>query len=358
MVILMKLPNGFGSVYKLSGKRRHPWVAAKTFGWKINEETGKAKQLQKPIGYFATRQEAMTALVNYNENPYDIETENITFSEVYEKWTEEYFPTLGSNSSIRTITSAYKYCRPLYNMRMRDIRVNHLEQTIREATVGNSTKSRMKSVFNLIYKYAMKHEIVDKDYAQLCDSVKKPSSKIIRIPFSDDEIALLWDHIVFPFVDMVLIGIYSGWRPQELAILKTADIDLNAMTFTGGLKTDAGKNRTVPIHPIILNLVKKNYEKAICMNSDYLFNDENGQQGTSLTYDKYRNRWKKIMKRFDLDHKPHDTRHTFITKPKAAGMNEYILKLIVGHAINDITEDTYTHRTMDDLHQEIRKITH
>ena len=23
----MKNPNGFGSVYKLSGKRRHPWVA-------------------------------------------------------------------------------------------------------------------------------------------------------------------------------------------------------------------------------------------------------------------------------------------------------------------------------------------
>lgn len=28
-----KLPNGYGSVYKLSGNRRKPWVAAKTFGW-------------------------------------------------------------------------------------------------------------------------------------------------------------------------------------------------------------------------------------------------------------------------------------------------------------------------------------
>lgn len=352
----MKLPNGFGSVYKLSGKRRHPWVAAKTFGWEINEETGKSKQIQKPIGYYATRQEAMTALVNYNENPYDIDAEQMTFSDVYDKWADIHFQTLGSKSSIRTITAAYKYCKPLYNMRMRDIRVNHLEQTINDADVGDTTKTRMKSVFNLMYKYALKHEIVDKNYAQLCDNIKKPKPKIVRIPFSDDEIDLLWNHLEFPFVDMVLIGIYSGWRPQELAILKTAGVDLEGMTYTGGLKTDAGKNRTVPIHPIVFDLVKKNYAKAVAMGSNYLFNDEDGQQGTFLTYDKYRGRWKKIMKRLCLDHKPHDTRHTFITKAKAANMNEYILKLIVGHTINDITEETYTHRTIKELHKEIRKI--
>lgn len=320
----MKLPNGFGSVYKLSGKRRCPWVAAKTFGWEINEETGKAKQIQRPIGYYPTRQEAMIALANYNENPYDIDTESITFSQVYEKWSDAYFPTFTSTSSVRTVTAAYKYCKPLYNMRMRDIRVNHLEQTIHDAQVGDVTKARVKSVFNLMYKYAMKHEIVDKNYAQLCDSIKKPKPLIVRTPFSNEDITALWEHIEFPFADMILVGIYSGWRPQELAVLKICDIDLDAMTFTGGLKTDAGRNRIVPIHPIVFDLVKQNYEKAISMNSEYLFNDESGQQGTSLTYDKYRGRWTKVMKRMHLDHKPHDTRHTFITKAKAAGMDEYI----------------------------------
>jgi integrase len=239
---------------------------------------------------------------------------------------------------------------------MRDIRVSHLEKTIHDADVGSATKSRMKSIFNLMYKYAMRHEIVDKDYAQLCNTVKKSKPKIIRVPFSDDEISTLWNNLNFPFVDMVLIGIYSGWRPQELAILKIADIDFDNMTYTGGIKTDSGRNRTVPIHPIIADLVKKNYEFAISIKSDYLFNDENGQQGTSLTYDKYRGRFNKIMKRFGFEHRPHDTRHTFITKAKAVDMNEYILKLIVGHAIKDITENTYTHRTINDLHREIQKI--
>lgn len=55
-----KLPNGYGSVYKLSGNRRKPWVAAKTFGWILDEEKGTAKQVQRPIGYFPTKSEALT----------------------------------------------------------------------------------------------------------------------------------------------------------------------------------------------------------------------------------------------------------------------------------------------------------
>ena len=155
---------------------------------------------------------------------------------------------------------------------------------------------------------------------------------------------------------MVLIGIYSGFRPQELAVLRVEDIDLEAQTMTGGLKTDAGRNRIVPIHSRIRELVEKNYEKAAALGSPTLFNDENGQQGMSLTYDKYRGRFNKIRKRFSLDHRPHDTRHTFITLAKEAGVNEYILKLIVGHAIVDVTEKVYTHRTIEELRAEIEKI--
>ena len=98
-------------------------------------------------------------------------------------------------------------------------------------------------------------------------------------------------------------------------------------------------------------------KEAIAMQSEYLFNDANGQQGTHMTYDKYRNRFKKVMNRLKFDHRPHETRHTFITKAKACNVDEYILKLIVGHAIEDITEKVYTHRTMEQLRKEIEKIT-
>lgn len=347
----LKLPNGFGSVYKLSGRRRNPYRAIKTGEWLYDKEKDRLIQKRFTIGYYPTKQAAMQALAAYNENPYDIKTDTITFSEVYDKWSEEHFKKIVPSAQ-RTWKSAYSYCEALYNMRMKDIRVIHLEAAINNAKVGNSTKGRMKSLFNLMYQYSMKHEIVDKDYARLCNSVKKEKALREPVPFSPDEVAILWDNLDIPFVDMILIDIYSGWRPQELAILKTADIDLTENTMFGGLKTDAGKNRYVPIHPLILPLIKNRYDES----KEYLFNDEDGQQGTYMTYDKYRKRFEKVMNRLKMDHRPHECRHTFISKAKEANMDEYILKLIVGHAITDVTEKVYTHRTMEQLQKEICKI--
>lgn len=62
------------------------------------------------------------------------------------------------------------------------------------------------------------------------------------------------------------------------------------------------------------------------------------------------------MKALNMKHRPHETRHTFITNAKACNMDEYVLKLIVGHAIEDITEKTYTHRTIEQLKSEMEKL--
>lgn len=77
----MRLPNGFGSVHKLSGKRRKPWRVRITTGW-----TKDSKQIFANIGYYATRNEAMIVLAEYNKNPWNIKEENLTFEEIYESW--------------------------------------------------------------------------------------------------------------------------------------------------------------------------------------------------------------------------------------------------------------------------------
>lgn len=351
----MRMANGNGSVYKMKGKRRKPWRAIVTVGIEYNEETHKARQKRRVVGDYTSQKEALEALTVYRQNPYDIDTNKITFAEVYEKWSVEHFKKIVP-SAARTWKSAFSYFSPIHDMKFVAIRPNHIEGCITDAKVGDSTKQRMKSLCNMMYRYALKYEIVTVNYADMCDSVKRPRPSIIREPFTDAEEKILWDNLDFPFVDMVLIGIYSGWRPQELAVLKIADVDLDNGFYTGGLKTDAGRNRTVPIHSKVYELVRRNYEKAVAMESEYLFNDENGQQGTFLTYDKYRGRFKKINAKFHFSHKPHDTRHTFITKGKDAKMDEYILKLIVGHEISDVTEKVYTHRTLGQLKEEIEKI--
>lgn len=373
----MRRANGTGNIYKMKGgKRRKPWRVRVTVGWELNPKTGRCKQNLKTLGYYASRAEAEAALVAYQECPYDLNTKDITFKELYEQWTEDYFKKLTSISSERTITSAYRYCSGLYNMKMRDIRIYHLQECMDKGYIipdrgkekgqkryaSACTKGRIKSMFNLMFDWAYAREIVDRNYARAFELDKETKIKQVREKrkntiFSNEEIDLLWKNVdKIAFVDMVLCGIYSGWRPQELAILKIKDIDLELQVMYGGMKNDAGKDRCVPIHPLIQPLIEKRYAEAKELGSNYLFNDINGQQGIYMTYDKYRGRFNKVVERLQMDHHPHETRHTFITKAKRVRMEEYILKRIVGHAINDNTEKTYTHREIEELKAEMRKI--
>ena len=60
-----KRANGTGSVYKLSGRRRHPYVAIITSGWELNDD--KSTQKRRILGTFRTRNEALIALADYNK---------------------------------------------------------------------------------------------------------------------------------------------------------------------------------------------------------------------------------------------------------------------------------------------------
>lgn len=70
---IMKLPNGYGSVHKLSGNRRNPWRARKTTGWSLDKKTMKYKQEYTTLGYYPTKKDALQALAAYNEQPYDLD---------------------------------------------------------------------------------------------------------------------------------------------------------------------------------------------------------------------------------------------------------------------------------------------
>ena len=119
----MKLANGVGSVYKLSGNRRNPYIVRKTVGWDIDTETGKRKQLYITIGYAPTRAKGLEMLMEYNKNPYDIEASKITFAEVYEKWSAEKFPTI-SNSNAKSYKASYGCCTILQNRIFLTFRIN------------------------------------------------------------------------------------------------------------------------------------------------------------------------------------------------------------------------------------------
>ena len=143
-------------------------------------------------------------------------------------------------------------------------------------------------------------------------------------------------------------------RPIELVSIRNKDIDFEKCCIIGGAKTEAGRNRIIPVHPKIEHLIKYRFNEE----NEYLFNDYNKltKEVTPLTYDKYRGRFKKVMTAVGMTHNPHETRHTFITQAKYCNVNEYILKKIIGHEISDITESVYTHRNIETYKEEIAKI--
>lgn len=61
-----------------------------------------------------------------------------------------------------------------------------------------------------------------------------------------------------PIIDVILLQCCSGWRPQELCLIKLKNVDLENWTFMGGMKTKDGFNRIVPIHSRIRPLVDTN----------------------------------------------------------------------------------------------------
>lgn len=369
-----RLPNGFGQITEIKNRNlRKRYRAIVTIG---KTEDGKPIQkLLKPEAFFSTYNEAYEALVEYNRNPYDI-SDDITVKELYERWTEFYFKKLKNDSSKRTITSAWKYCSSVYYMRAKDIRARHIKGCMEEGTAvirgvekkpTAGVKSRIKSMFNLMLDYALEYELVDKNYArtfEISNGIveEQEATKKAHIPFTDEELEKLWDNVdKYKYIDMVLIQCYSGWRPQELGLIELKNVDLDNWTFTGGMKTKAGTNRTVPIHSRIRELVKNRYDEAVKLGSEYLFNctdTATNRASKKITYDKYRVRFKEIVDKLELnpDHRAHDGRVHFVTIAKKYKVNEYAIKYMVGHEIRDITEKVYTKRNIEWLVSEMEKI--
>jgi integrase len=343
----------------MTGKRRNPYRAVKTLELAYDEELDKMNQKRITIGYYPTKQIALQALSNYNENPYDIETDKISFSAVYDEWSKRQYADW-DKSTCRTYISAYNHSAPLHNMIYKTITITNMKDVINNSKVGSATKGRMKSLYNLMGDHAVEAGItpinVARNFAMKGLLKKIEQERVSKKPFTPEDEKKMWEHPDYGFTRMVLIGIYSSWRPDELAILERANVDLENGTMKGGIKTEAGIDRIIPIHSKIRSFVEYYYKES--EGCKFLFNDFDGQQGTSMTYDKYRGRFKKVMERFKLEgYTPHCTRHTFITKAKGAKLDEYAIKYIVGHAIDDITEAVYTHRDLIPfLKEEIEKI--
>ena len=203
--------NGEGSVTYDSRRKRYR--AKVTIGWEIDEETGRSKQIVKNLGSnFKTKGEANAALAEYLKNPYDLDNKDITFSQLYEVWFEEFLKDHASQKY--RIRSAYKFCHTIYDKKFRELSILDMKKCIYSNTVTTdrgkykgeeklatpSIKESIKYIFNHMYSYAIEARIVDRNYAKeftLDPKVfkEKKENHQSKIPFAEEEFVISAENV-------------------------------------------------------------------------------------------------------------------------------------------------------------------
>lgn len=338
-----KLPNGTGSIKKLSGRRTRPYAAyPPTTEFDLN---GNPKPVPA-IGYYPDWKSAMAALIEYNKSPYDLTAANLTFREVYEMYYNEKYVMNQkkklSASAANSMRAAFRNCSALHERKFRSIRKSDMQNVVDACPLKHASLELIVTLFRQMYRFALQNDIVDKDYAQYV-TINKADDDESGEPFTQDELDILWAHRDMADVGTILIMIYSGYR---IKALESLEINLEDACFRGGVKTAAGKGRIVPIHEAILP-----YAKAF--------------EPSKFKTDSFRaNRFYPILEQLGISHTadgkkhtPHDCRHTFSWLCDKYGVDNLSKHLLMGHSLgNDVELSVYGHRTLEELRAEISKI--
>ena len=347
-----KLPNGFGSIKKLSGNRRNPYAAyppCTTFS-----EIG-SPILCKAIGFYETYNDAYQALTEYHKNPFNTDNAGITFKEVFEIYQKSKEYENLKPKSIYSKLAAYKHCEKIYNLEVRKLNKVICEEVLDAITAGSSTKKNVLTIMKTVIRYSMDMNLLTKDCTANI-SIVESDPIIDRIPYTKNEIALLWQHSDKWQYQIILILLYSGLRVNELLknTIDNVNLEEKWIYVPKHLAKNKESERKVPIHDRTIVFFEKfinNPKRGDKIN--LIINDS----GTVITYNNFCARdLKKLNKSLEHEHKFHDTRHTFASMGTEAGIPELYMQKIMGHKPKSILYNTYTHISIQELSEWINKL--
>lgn len=337
----MKNPNGFGSCYKLSGKRRKPYIAIVPDG---RDEDGRL--LRKIIGYYATRKEGLEALSAYSADPYAI-TSTKTFAEIYDGWHADTFHGDYSLTREHNYSVAYSKCKKYHDAPFVSVRLQAIQSLCDDAPSYDAAY-RIKILINQMSQWA-----IDRDYASKNYSggvvIKQKKGKVEKRRFTNAEIKKVFA-LDSRMAKLIQVFLYTGCRRGELLNLQREDCHIDEHYFyIRQAKTENGI-RVVPIHDCIYETVKTFYNE----NHPYVFSTA---KGLKWGEDNWTGQLREFSQAHGIHHTTHETRHTFISLATVYELNQTMLKKIVGHVTEQsLTERVYTHITIAQLLEAVNKI--
>lgn len=371
-----KLPSGFGTIRYLGAGRRncyavHPPAVADALG-----------RIQRPAAlcYVDDWVKGFTVLTAYKAGSYapgmekELEVKNtldadvliqrivadystikgvedkhpeirkLTFSDIYQKfyrWKFEENKTREFSDGLRRgLQAAYKKCEPLHNRIFADLKYRDFQSTVDTKAERYGSANWMVTLMKQMSKFAVMYEYIEEDKTVHLKA-NRPDDSEHGVPFSEEELKILWKNKAHPVAEFLLIMCYSGYR---IKAYRTMQVFLEEKYFLGGVKTESGKNRMVPIHSGIQELVERRLKR------------DGGLLTT--TEDTFRKHLYPFLSSVGIErHTPHDCRHTFSMLCEKYQVNENDRKRLLGHSFgNDLTNAVYGHRSLEDLRTEIEKI--
>lgn len=217
--------------------------------------------------------------------------------------------------------------------------------------LSRSSMEKFKTLAVLLWEDAMANDIVDRNYGSMIDLPKARTAK--KPTFTDIEINTIKKAADAGdiWAGTIMILLYTGMRVGEMVKLTRFNLDLDNWVITGGIKTDAGKDRAMPIHPKIRDYVL------------WWVNNPGPRlihrEGKTISVDYYRKSiFYPTLERLEIKYRergltPHCTRHTFATLLNKAGAKTTAIQKLMGHTDYSTTANTYTHPDFEELWEAI-----
>ena len=374
-----KRANGDGCIWFRKDSKSRPWAAYSTaLGYREN------------LGSYKTKAEAENALMAYQLAP--TQFYNINLKDLRDKWMASKAYERLSDSSKSGYKAAWNKLKPLHGVKFKDLRsqdfqsiVDYYEEEHHERGANGELKyiddkgkvtmkvtdkpkmckglkysalNNIKCLASHLYTFAMRDDVVNKNYAEFIELPDKNETNATA--FTDIQLELIRQNInKIPYCDYVYALCYLNFRVTEFLTLtrdsfkkEKLDTGETVYYFVGGLKTEAGKDRIVPIHPNVLSIVKK----CIAKRGQTVFCRADG---SSMNKDYFREYcFYPVMDAlgFERTYQPRSCRRTFSTRMSAAGAKGENIAKLMGHTSYDVDVKYYIKQELKTLYDDVTKM--
>lgn len=334
-------PRGTGSVWKDARNKSRPFVAVAADGTRI--------------GTFATSGEAVKALDDVNASKISPERQTYTLADVYDRWSELHYPKITVKAQ-QTYANAYRKAAVLHDRRIAELKTEDYQRVLSQMMAAGASRSlceKERQLFSQLCQYAINQDIIHTNYstALVLPEASAPKTRVL----SADEVQAIRntadDARLGETARIALTLIYTGMRLNELLTARRENVHADEGYLIGGEKTEAGRDRVIPLHPDIMPYILQWLDGN---DTPYLIPSK---YGLPRDHNNVRKSFNSLMRKLGIEGvTPHTCRHTAATKFAAAGLPPEVTKQILGHADITTTLNIYTHPDVQNLIENARRV--